>query len=391
MSSLLRFKFFSACLLCFTMTSGAFATGGMEGGGGNLYEGRPLESYIGDVKKTTAFIQKVEPLLASLKKSGNSPVINLLTTSLRKSWFFIPGKLNTLPADRIGSAVPTEQVALQDFKEVWIDSKSFNTMGLDDQGKLILHEMLMGLRLLKLNSRYEQCLAIGASIADCDRNDKHALSPRDLQTSDYADIRSTVNEISQGHFEKTDDETWQDLLARHNFSNSFYIFRLKSDKRYTTAQELLVDIQASILTNDLPQYGFSSNHVKESVDKNAELAFSDESCRFDIAVDLKAKKFILTDKAAGSETTFVLDRATYNRDVFPLNDKLAYVSNFADKTLRTLGEQNTSVLLYFNTSGLIGFYTSKFVLVGDELEPYEEQIKGSNYLCLKQNFVKIMK
>lgn len=384
----------AASLYLFSTSTYALASGGMEGGGGNSYNGRPLESYIGDITKTTAYTKKIAPLFTSFKQNDNRSMFNVLTSGLRKSWFFIPGKLDTLPQERIGSAVPTEQIALQNFKEVWLDTSLFNSMSVDDQGRLILHEMLMGLRLLKLNSRYEQCLALGGPGAICDNNDKRSLTPRDLTPGDYADIRSAVHEIWTGKYEQADAETWQDLLARYNFSNSFYIFRLKSDKREITGHDLLVSLQGSVLTRDLPTYGFSSALIKKTLEENADEILSDENCRFDLTVNLTEKSFHIVDKTSGITTNFAVSDVKYTRNVFNLNDKVSYSISFTDKSLHAVGEESNHIILIFNSSNLIGFSLSKMICL--EAAPNgicidAGQIKDSFNSCLNQKRIKILK
>jgi len=144
----------------------AQAQGTGDSGGGNSYKGRPLESYIRDVTTLPTFQSQLGLVMKSLE-DRDPGLAKIIHSILKKNWYFIRGDLQGLPQGKIGSAVPTEQVALQTFQDVWINTDLFDPMKPEDQGKLILHEILMGLRLMKLDSDHNQCLMGLTDPADC--------------------------------------------------------------------------------------------------------------------------------------------------------------------------------------------------------------------------------
>lgn len=240
--------------------SGSPSRGTGDGGGGNTCEGRPIESYSFQIENSEAYKTYIQPRIKTLLEN-QTDISRLITSSIRdKKWYLLPCDLARLPDEKIGSAVQTEQAALQTFSEVWMSEKLFSAMSVRDQADLLLHEMLMGLRLLKLDSLKNQCRAFAPTdkLAYCDESSNTRRGrPLDLTPDDYGDIRkATIDILAQPN-----DWTSQDLeylLAKHNFSFETKSFRRSEDRYEMTGAEFLRKIKIAQYSKFLPEHSAGS-------------------------------------------------------------------------------------------------------------------------------------
>lgn len=132
---------------CTQSDSAVQGPGTGDSGGGNVYKGRPLDSYLRNPKDLQAYTQFIQPMIEAMNVDvgdGSEVQQLLLNIFANKSWYFVPGPLKSLPSSKIGAAVPTEQGALQDFNAVWIDTDIYDGMSAEDQARLLVHEVLIG-------------------------------------------------------------------------------------------------------------------------------------------------------------------------------------------------------------------------------------------------------
>ncbi|MCB0369189.1 MAG: hypothetical protein KDD45_06960, partial [Bdellovibrionales bacterium] len=203
--------------------------GTVDSGGGNTFKGRPLESYAINIRELTAFKEGINPILESngLQGSFLKNVLNWIIDN--KTWYLIPSELTQLPSEKIASAVGTEQAALQDFKQVWLNQNIFDMMSTHDQTLLIIHELLMGLRLLKFDSKFSECQAFRTANQEesfCKNSYSSEIrgSPLDLSVIDYAQIRSTAKKLSENG-QTISFEDLNDLLGTQGFSTEDHEFK----------------------------------------------------------------------------------------------------------------------------------------------------------------------
>lgn len=140
--------------------NGSDNMGGVDGvGGGNGFAKKSLESWKVDLTKLPAFERLHEKVISKLKVRFPNLAADLLHIAEERSWYVIPVELRTLPTAKIGVSFRTEQIALQKLKEIWISDLIFGAMDPVDQEMLILHELLMGVRLLEFTNVLDQCVA----------------------------------------------------------------------------------------------------------------------------------------------------------------------------------------------------------------------------------------
>ena len=230
-----------------------------DGGGGNTCQGRPIESYFFDVKATPAFKTYIGPLYSELQKS-NSDVYRLFKYTIEsKNWFLIPCELTKLPDDRIGSAVLTEQAALQTFAEVWFHRPLVESMNSKDQALLFLHEIFMGIRLLKWESPFNQCKSFAPSINYCkDLGNSPLGTPKDLTPEDYADIRKSAADLLKSPIPK-DIRDWENFMGERNFSFGDKTFLKYQDRSTISIGQFFDKYLQDKSLHKLPSRGYFAN------------------------------------------------------------------------------------------------------------------------------------
>jgi hypothetical protein len=133
--------------------------GGIDAGGGNGVNGQPLESYRVNILTLPEYTENILPIIQNLQNKHEVLAANIIYILKHRSWYFIPVELKTLPSAKIGTYFNTEQVALQNMKEIWVNSDLYNAMKPATKAELLIHEIVMGIKLLSFTTGYNQCLA----------------------------------------------------------------------------------------------------------------------------------------------------------------------------------------------------------------------------------------
>ncbi|MES2769579.1 MAG: hypothetical protein V4596_10590 [Bdellovibrionota bacterium] len=205
--------------------SGSNPSGTIDGGGGNSFKDKMFESYIVKPKDLSGY-EILEPLLKSLRKILNEdsldftetgfPYYQLVNSVLEKSWYLVPTDLQTIANEKIGVPLSqgTIQVAFQTFDAVWINEKAFEKMVPEEKAKLILHEIVMGLKILKFESdaKFNQIFGVIGYKAE----DEAIVHPERLT------LKITAEDVSQV---RTVTRKFWELLnfvdQKSNFKNGF--------------------------------------------------------------------------------------------------------------------------------------------------------------------------
>jgi hypothetical protein len=153
---------------------GGTGAGGLGGadpvGGGNGVEGLMIEDfrvYVSDTEGNKQPGQKVfgdaykrldQKIFKKLILKFPKLAADLKFVANHKRWYVIPTELKSLPSGRIGVSFKTDQYGLQTPTEIYIDLRFFRDMSEAAQETLILHEMVMGVRLLEFANPLETCL-----------------------------------------------------------------------------------------------------------------------------------------------------------------------------------------------------------------------------------------
>ena len=129
-------------------------------GGGNGVDGKPLESYAVNIEANADYKTHIAPVIAQVVKKFPRFASDLIHVSVDRRWYLLPVELDKIPHERIGVAFAVDQLALQSRAAVWIDDKQFRKMpNGEDRAKLLLHELVMGIRMMEFQGGLNQCLS----------------------------------------------------------------------------------------------------------------------------------------------------------------------------------------------------------------------------------------
>ena len=140
--------------------------GTVDGGGCNGIHGLCLEAYQQDIVQFPEYQKYIQPILDRLHRKLPIFATNLEYIANKRSWYFIPEKLKNITSNKLEVAFATEQVALQGMFEIWIDKKMYKEMSLEKRAKLLLHEMLMGNKILEFHNFFEICNANSSNLME---------------------------------------------------------------------------------------------------------------------------------------------------------------------------------------------------------------------------------
>jgi hypothetical protein len=170
-------------------------TGGTDQvGGGNGLDGTPLDAFIQDIQKNSGYKNKIVPLIQKLSITFPRLAADMYHLSQQRDWYFVPGKLEAISQNILGTYAPTDQIALQDTNKVWIDKNQFNVMNEDNQAILLLHELIMGVRLMQHKHRQDQCIAKAAILLFSENGTEKYSKEKTFCRNTYPMIEGTVNE-----------------------------------------------------------------------------------------------------------------------------------------------------------------------------------------------------
>jgi hypothetical protein len=122
------------------------AIGGDSSGGGNELNDLAIESYSLDPSKLAGYDQVVSPVLDRLKTitTANEFLSEFISESPESlTWYLLPVSISTLPAEQTGLPFVSGQAMVQSHGEVFIDKGLFEALSGEQQGTLILHEVVL--------------------------------------------------------------------------------------------------------------------------------------------------------------------------------------------------------------------------------------------------------
>lgn len=239
-------------------SSGPVSMGTGDGAGGNLCQGKPIESYPYELTKRPAFIKYVKPIL---DRAPLGDMQRLFTYAIRsKKWYAPPCELKLLDAERIGSSIKTDQGALQNFTEVWQSALQFKEMEKQPdpekaEAELIMHEIGMSLRLIHLDSPKQQCLSYAPQVQLCDgMSEIQVGQPKDLTKRDYEMVRRFTIDIF--NFTGTSLADWEDFLGTREFEISAgKPMRTKAERQEYMASQIAKSWADSQISGHIPTKG----------------------------------------------------------------------------------------------------------------------------------------
>lgn len=388
------------------VSDGDKSAGTVDSGGGNTFMGKPLESYIVKVRDLPAFKNKVQAILENeaLKDSDLKRVIDFVLD--KKIWYLIPAELKQLPSEKIASAVGTDQAALQDLRQIWLNQTLYDDMkSVDAQGMLLMHEILMGLKLLKFDSALFECRARYYGR----HTDQYCLAsysadlrgkPSDLTEIDYSQIRSATTKIMEkgSEFSLAD---WNDLLYIEGFSTPVFEYVPRSSKTTMKLAQLADMIQKSKTARSWPTFGYDFTKFIEDhpelLTSGAKLPDttwkSDVTCNFD--VEIKGDVFTVTLKDGAETKTY---SSPWTSDVESLLQQDSIEKNYFHRINSpklkltsdvTTGDEVLYVTLKFASDFLMGAEFDKTICLNSDCSQSANSVNGYKLLCSMKNAMKL--
>lgn len=186
--------------------------GGIDGGGGgNGLERKPLESFRIDLTQVSSFQRLKTKVIDKLVPRFPKLAADLIHVVEERSWYLIPTELRNLPASKIGVSFKTDQIALQKLKEIWINDLIFAKMEAVDQETLLLHELLMGVRLLEFANFLDQCLVNISILKITEATQEKYKEQRQLCFKKYRNAADIGDSIGLGKDIKLEDYDYDTL------------------------------------------------------------------------------------------------------------------------------------------------------------------------------------
>jgi hypothetical protein len=263
-----------------------------QGGGGNLIKGKPIDFYAVDITSLPEYTHFVEPIDRGIERALNSGSLlheenghesYLKAVAKSKTWYLLPIQLDELPASRIGTLFASIQGARQTEKEVFISAPEYDNMTDENKGKLLVHELRMGLFRTKFGEMSFYCsvntdqVAQNSCLSSVKEHKDSAYFKPKIQTEfllqdQYQSIRDTANWLWI-HFKDMSAADFIDQLYQHGFDDRWFN---PSRVRLSTEQVLQYNLKPTdFMTlvksqgqmNALPKYcGFNQEFPMKSSD-----------------------------------------------------------------------------------------------------------------------------
>ncbi len=228
--------------LIIVLAQTAFATaklsqGPGDGGGGDTYNGKLIESFKTDITKLDEYKKHIEPILAKISPGRSVKEIFTLRDMIEpnnKRWFFVDCKLQDVPKAKKGLYMDSFQTAFQNGQEVFVDANSYAKMDSENRAQLLLHEMLMGLYLKNSISTFELC-KLESVRGKCRDGKLETLSATILLTTHKKETlvaaeKVILDETAHQNIRALVDWTWSNRrqLTEKSFTKKAYDFKFSN-------------------------------------------------------------------------------------------------------------------------------------------------------------------
>lgn len=274
--------FIVACQPSEHTSTGPTETGGGggntgDGGGGTGFNSKMYEQYITKLEILPIWKTEISKVLERTS-SFNPSLLNVLQ---KKTWIFVPQKLNRIDAEKMGMefrAKDYEQYAFQTEGEIWIDSTAFNSLSPETQAYLIFHETVMD---LYVHSKVEQMTVKPKSLYSV------------LSAADYPKIREATHVLMDANSGKNSDEILVHFIG------------LGFDER-VVGSALRMDLAVDKGAKDLKSLIFwiESKSIAESCSTNELATHPEQSEKCTLALSTDKKSILITN--GGSSFHFPL-------------------------------------------------------------------------------------
>lgn len=218
--------------------------GGQDSGGGDCVKSSaqcfPIEDFRVEIRTQPAFSQVLTPIIEALAALHPRLAADLHHISQERTWYRLPVALDALPYEIKGISFASQQMALQNLKAVFIDDNLYGPNTATSQAKLVLHELLMGVRLMEYQSDLDRCFAGAAQQLlkggtreawkekrnHCYKSQNPLATGREINLTkvDYENVRTLTSKIFY-EIDRLDKDELQNWLEKNHFrsyDNKYY-------------------------------------------------------------------------------------------------------------------------------------------------------------------------
>lgn len=169
-------------------------SGGVDdGGGGVAVKGRPLESYAVNITGRDEYQKYIVAIIQKLKVNSPELSSELIYLSRERTWYIIDVPLNEIPRQVMGTYFKTDQVAVQNKSDIWMNQNLFESMSEENRAMLILHELMMGVKILNYGSPLDKCFAVSSlGLLEADLKDYELKRKKCLERYKLVDIQQSL-------------------------------------------------------------------------------------------------------------------------------------------------------------------------------------------------------
>lgn len=285
---------------------GVSRSGPSDGGGGDTCNGKMIESYKVDINELEEFKNFVYPIFEKLGKGGE--VSPIFMAPHLKTWYIIDCKLQDIPKERKGLYLETYQTAIHTQREIFIESASYNKMEEIEKGKLLLHEIVMALYLLKYTSFKDMCKAMNTCQGNIDLMDRwtmfRPLPFKPLDDIDHQKIRYVTSWLIKEKDNLSLDK-FKEILINNDFDRRFDSMTRSSNSENVPHVEKKVEINVDDIVKMLKRYQYTQK-FPENCQFDPTTGLSGSKCTTDISVTTDDKTLVIKLKIvrASDKKTF---------------------------------------------------------------------------------------
>lgn len=179
------------------------AQGTVDGGGGAGFKGKPLESYRRNIEEFPEF-KLVDKVLESIARVNPKHEKIFRHIVRDRMWLLLDEPVPKISASRQGVPYNIDQWAVQNSKEIWMSDQY--TGSDSDKAKILLHEILVGLKIMRFLSYNDYCYQWTSDRKLCESSGNEVLIPDyKLTDLDHADVRNMGEWLWANHANMTED------------------------------------------------------------------------------------------------------------------------------------------------------------------------------------------
>src|SRR5262249_50633132 len=121
-----------------------------------------------------------------------------------RTWYFVPIDLKKIPPEDMGIPMASlDQWGRQSTGAVWMSTFEYKGR-LRNKAQILWHELLVGIKILRHMSEYEQCKAMFGTDLTCLRRNREPLYKKiRLIKEDYDQVHLVVNWLLNNHTRMT--------------------------------------------------------------------------------------------------------------------------------------------------------------------------------------------